>query len=281
MAENGRRREAGRQGAVRARNAAMKRKRRRKKLAQVWMRRGIALLVLVLVIAGVVLGVRGLFRLFGGSSQTSLYGLPDYITEDYLTVNPYSRPGIKLPGGVKGIVVHYVANPGSTAENNRNYFEGLKDSGDTYASSNFIIGLDGEIIASVPIDEVAYASNSRNEDTLSIECCHPDETGEFNEKTYNSLVRLTAYLCNRFDLNSEDVIRHYDVTGKECPLYFVEHEDAWETFRQEVQTATDELRAERAETATDSGEETSGEAASGAETSGEVSGGEEAGGETE
>ena len=78
---------------------------------------------------------------------------------------------------MKGIVVHYVANPGTTAENNRNYFENLKNNGDTYASSNFIVGLEGEILACVPVDEVAYASNNRNDDTLSIECCHPDETG--------------------------------------------------------------------------------------------------------
>lgn len=278
MAESGRRRETGRQATARARRAAMKKKSRRKRRIQVWIRRGIALLVLVLIILLVAFGVRGLFRLFGGGSQTSLYGLPDYITEAYLTVNPYSRPGVKLPDGVKGIVVHYVSNPGSTAENNRNYFEGLKDSGDTYASSNFIIGLDGEILATVPIDEVAYASNSANEYTLSIECCHPDETGEFNEKTYDSLVRLTAYLCNRFNLDSQDVIRHYDVTGKECPLYFVEHEDAWEAFRQDVQAATDQLRAESAGTATDGGSETA--ADSGVETgdgdaSGEASAGEE------
>ena len=41
----------------------------------------------------------------------------------------------------------------------------------------------------------------------------------------------------KFDLSQEDVIRHYDVTGKICPKYFVEHEDAWEEFRDNVGNA--------------------------------------------
>ncbi len=268
MSANGKNRETDRAAA--ARKAATRKKRRRKRVAQVWMRRGIAVAVLILLVAGVVLGIRGLVRLFRGEESTSPYGLPSYIEEDYLTINPYSRPGIKLPGGVQGIVVHYVGNPGTSAQNNRDYFEGLKDSGDTSASSNFIIGLDGEIIACVPIDEVAYASNSANDYTLSIECCHPDETGQFTDATYESLVRLTAYLCDRFNLDSQDVVRHYDVSPsqKACPLYFVEHEDAWESFRQEVQTATDQLRAETAD-ATDGG------SSSRAETQASSTGGEE------
>ena len=65
--------------------------------------------------------------------------------------------------------------------------------------------------------------------------CHPDDTGAFNTVTYQSMVQLTAWLCNRFGLTSQDVIRHYDVTGKICPKYFVEHEDAWEQFKADVQ----------------------------------------------
>ena len=84
---------------------------------------------------------------------------------------------------------------------------------------------------------VAYASNDRNKDTVSIECCHPDESGKFTKDTYRSLVRLTAWLCMKFDLDEEDVIRHYDVTGKICPKYFVEDEDAWKGFKEDVGNA--------------------------------------------
>lgn len=122
---------------------------------------------------------------------------------------------------VNSIVIHYTANPGTDAEANRNYFNNLANQdgveNPTYASSNFVIGIDGEIIAAVPIDEVAYASNQLNETSLSIENCHPDETGQFTDATYQSLIKLTAWLCHHYGLTSENVIRHYDVTGKACP----------------------------------------------------------------
>ena len=161
---------------------------------------------------------------------------------DLLSVNEYSRPGIAL-AQVRGIVIHYTANPGSSAKANRDYFEGLKDAQTTKASSHFIIGLDGEIIQCIPSTEISYASNDRNKDTLSIECCHPDETGQFNASTYQSMVDLTGWLCQRFGLTSQDVIRHYDVTGKLCPKYFVEHEDAWEQFRADVDAKIEEIEA--------------------------------------
>lgn len=150
-----------------------------------------------------------------------------------LTVNEYSRSGIATER-IQNIVIHYTANPGTTAQQNRDYFENLKDTETTKASSNFIIGIAGEIIQCVPTNEVAYASNDANIYSVSIELCHEDETGEFTEATYNSLLALTAYLCDKFDLESEDVIRHYDVTGKLCPLYYVENEEAYEQYHEDL-----------------------------------------------
>lgn len=159
--------------------------------------------------------------------------MPDWVTVDLLPENKYSRPGIELKE-INGIVVHYVGNPGTTAQNNRNYFADLAENGAAYASAHFVIGLDGEVIQCVPLDEVAYCSNSRNSDTISIECCHPDEGGAFNQATYDSLVELTAFLADYYGLSADEVIRHYDVTGKECPKYYVDNEDAWLRFKDEV-----------------------------------------------
>lgn len=157
-----------------------------------------------------------------------------------LTPNPYSRPQEAL-NEINGIVIHYTANPGTTAQENHDYFEGLKDSGETYASSHFVVGLDGEIIQCIPSSEISYASNDRNYDTISVECCHPDESGQFTEDTYQSMVELTAWLCKHFQVPVDSVIRHYDVTGKECPKYFVDHPEAWEQFRNDVGERLSEL----------------------------------------
>lgn len=200
---------------------------RRKKLRIV----GIVLLVIILGI--VILRIR-----YGGERPGHLNvdaSQPD-IDVQLLDINDYSRPGLESDP-ITGIVIHYTANPGSTAQQNRDYFNGLKDSHETSASSHFVVGLDGEIVQCVPTWEIAYASNERNHDTISIECCHPDETGKFNEATYRSVVQLTAFLCKKYGLTEENVIRHYDVTGKICPKYFVEHEDAWQTFKKDVAAA--------------------------------------------
>ena len=202
-------------------------RRRRINYKMLYIRLGILFLVimtLVMVISSCVSDSRRNFVV--DASQ------PD-INVQLLDVNAYSRPGMETET-ITGIVIHYTANPGSTAQENRDYFNSLQYSHATEASSNFIVGLDGEIIQCVPTWEVAYASNERNTDTVSIECCHPDDSGKFTDETYRSLVQLTAWLCVKFGLTEEDVIRHYDVTGKNCPKYFVEHEDAWDEFRQNV-----------------------------------------------
>ena len=82
------------------------------------------------------------------------------------------------------------------------------------SSSHFVVGLDGEVIQCIPIDETAYANAPRNDDTISIEVCHPDDTGKFNDASYESVVKLTAWLCRQLKLKSSDVVRHYDINGK-------------------------------------------------------------------
>ena len=160
--------------------------------------------------------------------------VPDWIERDLIPVNEYSRPGTALTA-LNGVVVHYTANPGTSAKQNRDYFAGLAEGGGTYVSSHFIIDTDGTIIQCIPMSEMSYASNDRNSDTISIECCHKDESGKFTKETYASLVRLTAWLCDTYGIGTENVVRHYDVTGKICPKYFVDHEDKWEEFLKDVE----------------------------------------------
>jgi hypothetical protein len=156
--------------------------------------------------------------------------------EDFLTINEYSRPG-DLLHSVKSIFVHYTANPGTSAAQNRSYFEQLKDTHITSASSHFIIGYDGEIIQCIPLDEIGYAVATRNNDSISIECCYVDSDGSFTEETYQSLVTLLAWLADSYSLTEDDILRHYDCGGKECPVYYVENESAWHTLKDDVTAA--------------------------------------------
>lgn len=201
-------------------------------------------LILLAVLAVLILAVVGALLSRGLPGED--IPVPDYVEKDYLTVNEFSRPGTPLEE-IRGVVIHYVGNPDTTAQANRNYFESLSAGTDgVYASSHFIVGLEGEVVQCIPLTEIAYASNSRNDDTVAIEVCHPDETGEFTDVTYDRLVELTAWLCVTFHLDpAEDVIRHYDVSGKLCPLYYVENPEAWETFLQDVTAAVESARAEK------------------------------------
>jgi len=155
--------------------------------------------------------------------------VPSWVDVQIIPIDGDSRSGKKLRG-IKDIVIHYVGNPGTTAQQNHDYY----GNPDSEVSSHFIVGLDGEIIQCVPLNEKSAASNWRNIDTISIEVCHPDATGKFTEQTYASLVKLTAWLSELCRLDTSHVIRHYDITGKNCPLYFVEHKDKWEQFKEDV-----------------------------------------------
>jgi N-acetylmuramoyl-L-alanine amidase len=169
------------------------------------------------------------------------------IEERLLTINQYSRPEQKLKG-VKGIVVHWVANPKTTAAQNRNYFEGLKiqqPSKDArYAGAHFVIGLDGEVIQCLLEDDLGYhvgASSYKerairelscypNNCTIGIELCHTNWEGEFTDETLISARDLILELCERYNLGRQNIYRHFDITGKDCPKYFVTNEDKWEQF---------------------------------------------------
>ncbi len=167
-----------------------------------------------------------------GLSATDFARHPEW-TEDFLTPNEYSRPGDSLDS-VTNIFVHYTANPGTSAAQNRSYFERQKDEHLASVSAHFIIGYEGEIIQCVPLNEVAYAVKSRNYDSISIECCHLEKDGSFTEATYDSLISLLKWLIDVYGLESDDILRHYDCGGKKCPLYYTDHPDAWEELKKDV-----------------------------------------------
>lgn len=165
-------------------------------------------------------------------NNESVIGPPNVI-QDFLEINEYSRPGTRLDR-INSIFVHYTANPGTSAAQNRSYFANLAETHERSASAHLIIGYDGELIQCIPFDEQAYAVMTRNEDSISIECCYLSEDGSFTRETYDTLIHTLAWLLKEYNLTTDDILRHYDCGGKKCPLYYTENEGEWEQLRQDV-----------------------------------------------
>ena len=187
---------------------------------------GCLLFLLVLAAAG---GLYLLYEIASPVRRLETLEVPAYVDVQIIDIDGASRRGTSL-SDINDIVIHYVGNPGTSAQANRNWYANPSSN----VSSHFIVGLKGEIIQCIPLHEKSSASNHRNSDTISIEVCHPDASGKFNAATYDSLVDLTAWLVKSCGLTVDNVIRHYDVTGKECPRYYVRNEDAWDQFKADV-----------------------------------------------
>lgn len=227
-------------------------KRRRAKRRRVLIYRCLALIIFALFLVGIfqLTGVvyRGIRAWREGNETSTLQqdnkGMPQEenpiekpkMAVDLLEENRYSRPGTELKS-VKNVFVHYTANQGTTAAQNRSYFANLAETGERSASAHFIIGYEGEIIQCIPLNEEAFAVKGRNNDSVSIECCYLSEDGAFTPATYNSLIDLLAWLCGEYGLSAQDILRHYDEGGKKCPIYYVEHEDEWEQLLEDVAVA--------------------------------------------
>lgn len=197
-------------------------------------RKGKLLLILAALTFWVYLGMPGADPVIARlrSEKLNRAALPGWVQEELIEIDGTSRRGQQLEG-IRNIVIHYVGNPGTTARQNRNWYANPESE----VSSHFLVGLEGEVLLCVPLNEKSSASNHRNADTISIEVCHPDESGKFTETTYDALVNLTAWLLDTCHMDAQAVIRHYDITGKDCPRYFAEHEESWEAFRADVARA--------------------------------------------
>ncbi|MBR5712824.1 MAG: N-acetylmuramoyl-L-alanine amidase [Lachnospiraceae bacterium] len=222
--------------AVMSKKEWKRRRLRRKRMRKIAILGGLAVaLILVLL-----LFVKIISWIFSGTDDGLVKKVGDIpVTQKLLTVSDRTRPGTAL-NNVKTIVIHYAGMPGTTAKDQRDYYERLREASnakDALESMHFIVGPDGEIIQCIPINEAAYGSKSSNENGLSIEFCCIEADGSMSKDTYKSLVTLVGYLCDEFDLKASDVKRHYDLTGKDCPLFFVKNEESWKNFLDDVALA--------------------------------------------
>ncbi|MBY0053041.1 N-acetylmuramoyl-L-alanine amidase [Brevibacillus agri] len=170
-----------------------------------------------------------------------------------LLTNKNARPGTKITP--RGLVIHWTANEGkgANAVANRNYF----NKPTTEASAHYIVD-DKQIVRCLPEGEMAYhvgaksykpdalklLSSYPNNCTIGIEMC-VNQDGNF-QKTYENTVVLAADILKRYGWGVDNLWRHFDITGKNCPAYFVSDDfarkytgltaaQAWEKFKDDVQ----------------------------------------------
>ena len=115
-----------------------------------------------------------------------------------------------------------------------NWFNSINrgEQGNRYASSHFVMDLDGTIYTYIPMKRIAWTTNAANYYSIGIECATTGDDDHYTDKEYVSMVKLGAWLAQYYGLDPrEDFIRHYDVTKKICPRYFVNHFDKWKQFK--------------------------------------------------
>lgn len=156
------------------------------------------------------------------------------IKENLTNVNYWVGNGA---GGTKNneyIVIHYVGAV-STAYDNSVYFKNTNRE----ASANYFV--DEENIYRVVKDSDSawhcgantYYCNARNTNSIGIEMCCFMNNGKLDvsEKVVANTIELTKELMQKYNIPVENVVRHYDVSRKNCPAPFVADVNRWNDFK--------------------------------------------------
>lgn len=138
---------------------------------------------------------------------------------------------------IKYIVMHFTANDGDTDENNGKYFANNV----VKTSAHYFVD-DDSVTQSVPDDYVAYSVGGEkysnysttgggklhgkctNTNSISIELCDDVKNGTIypSAQTIVNAIELVKTKMKEYDIPASNVIRHFDVTGKSCPAYWVD-----------------------------------------------------------
>lgn len=163
--------------------------------------------------------------------------------KDYLTTRNYTKRTNKKN---KYIVIHYVGAV-STALNNAKYFK------TTYRGASAHYFVDEKDIYRVVADkDIAWHcgaskykhADCRNSNSIGIEmCCYrkTDGTLDVSDKVIERTIELTKILMAQYNIPAENVLRHYDVTGKNCPAPMVADVSKWNDFKARLQNTTNKV----------------------------------------
>ena len=163
------------------------------------------------------------------------------IHTDYFCHHANYRRGRAKP--VSFLVYHYVGATGG-AEANARYYHNTENIG---ASAHYFVGHaseGAEIWSSVPEESTAWHCGAksykhpacRNANSIGIEmCCKLGPKGWYiEEETLAAAAALGRDIMARYGIPLENVVRHYDVTGKLCPAPLVD-ETAWANFKKRLE----------------------------------------------
>jgi len=158
---------------------------------------------------------------------------------------------------IKYIVIHYVGATGG-AEVNCKYYASQK----LGASAHYFVGHSGEIWQSVEDKNIAwhcggkkYANTSggtyhgicTNANSIGIEMCVRKDTNGtwyFEDATVESTIALTKELMEKYNVPAENVIRHFDVNGKQCGVPYVLNntKHKWSDFKAAISSDSSEKK---------------------------------------
>lgn len=147
-------------------------------------------------------------------------------------------PGRTQP--IEYIVVHYTANSGDTAQNNLDYFARTK----TGTSAHYFVD-ENEVCQSVQDTDVAWHCGSknprhpycRNANSIGVEMCN--SVGGVPEAVRDRTAALVRELMDKYGIDKNHVLRHYDVTGKRCPAPWVDNPAEWMEFKKMLEEDDD------------------------------------------
>ena len=173
---------------------------------------------------------------------------------EFVSCDPSNyRAGRTQP--VRYIVMHYTANNGDTARNNCDYYHRV---GGLQASAHYFVD-EHDAMQSVREGDTAWHCGARaywhpecrNANSSGIEMCsrkRADGSYYIKPETVANAAALAREIMQRYGIDTDHVLRHYDVTGKICPKYYVENEDAWLAFREDVSARIEEDKTANGET---------------------------------
>ena len=139
---------------------------------------------------------------------------------------------------VRYIVMHYTANNGDTAKNNCDYYHRV---GGLQASAHYFVDEHGAM-QSVREGDTAWHCGARaywhpecrNGNSIGIEMCsrkRADGSYYIKPETVANAAALAKDIMQRYGIDTEHVLRHYDVTGKRCPMPWVDDPAQWAAFK--------------------------------------------------